>query len=184
MQLEYPAAYTRSTSAGQSRLALCSLDSLCKAVAAFRPDVVVSIFSRRYPAPSLPHVSQERLCFHDIEQPTLGAFGPQPAHVRHFLDVLAARPECMLIQCHRGLSRSPAFAVVALVHSGLSPSDACQRVRQAVPHASPNRWLIRLADAALGLDGALKQAVASSFAFNRNRVGPIGPAAGFVRIER
>ena len=164
------------------QIAIASRDALSVAIDAFCPDVVVSIFSRRYPAPSLCDVSQERLCFHDVEVPTLGAFGPQPAHMRHFLDVLASAPERILIQCHRGLSRSPAFAVVALVHSGLSPSDACQRVRQAVPHVSPNRWVVRLADAALGLDGSLKQAVASGFTFNRNRIGPIGPAAGFVRI--
>ena len=164
------------------QIAIASRDAVSVAVDAFLPDVVVSIFSCRYPAPSVPDVSQERFCFHDIEVPTLGAFGPQPAHVRHFLDVLASAPERILIQCHRGLSRSPAFAIVAMVHAGASPSEACERVRQAIPHASPNRWVIRLADAALGLDGSLKQAVASGFTFKRNRIGPIGLAAGFVRI--
>lgn len=62
----------------------------------------------------------------------------------------AAHGPRILIRCHAGLGRSPALAIVALMAMGLDARAAVEAVAMAVPEASPNRLVLRHAEAILG----------------------------------
>lgn len=95
--------------------------------------------------------------FHDIENEVQGYVAPTKQqivqvleHTKHLEDA-----DRLLVHCHAGKSRSPAMAIGILVQSGLSPTEAFERVRAVRPELIPNRLMIRLIDKFLGLDGNL-----------------------------
>lgn len=69
----------------------------------------------------------------------------------------ALRPARLVVHCHMGQSRSPAFAyVVHALHLGPGrEAEAFDRMRHSTPGCWPNALLIELADVHLGLGGAL-----------------------------
>jgi len=56
----------------------------------------------------------------------------------------------MLMHCHAGLGRSPAMAIVALMVIGLDAKASVEAMAVAMPEASPNRLVLRHAEAILG----------------------------------
>ena len=69
----------------------------------------------------------------------------------------------MLVQCWAGVSRSTAAAyVVACALEGEGrEADVARRLREAAPFATPNPLIVALADAQLGREGRMVEAVAA-----------------------
>ena len=66
----------------------------------------------------------------------------------------------MLIHCYAGISRSPAAALIAMVLDAPGREQAAAlTLREAAPHAQPNRLLIELSDDLLGRGGRLVAAL-------------------------
>ncbi|ACA18505.1 protein tyrosine phosphatase-like protein [Methylobacterium sp. 4-46] len=159
-------------------IATTSLDALAESIDAWKPDLVVSVRSPGRGTLLIPTVPVLPLAFHDIEAAFDGRMdGPSPRHLGVFLDVLGLRPGRLLIHCTQGLSRSPALALVAAV--ALTPEDACRRMSAAHPKAAPNRRVLALGGAALGVGTALVAAASPVFAQPRARYGAVGLPAGF-----
>ncbi|MCJ2035529.1 hypothetical protein [Methylobacterium sp. J-068] len=58
--------------------------------------------------------------------------------------------ERLLIHCEAGLGRAPALGLVALMAMGMDAMAAVEAMAKAVPEASPNRLVLRHAEAILG----------------------------------
>ena len=148
------------------RFAVASIDAVTTALSTWEPTVVVTAHRPTMRVPPFTGVQHLRLAFHDVER---GAKRPgvqraRPEHVAAMLKLLDdARPERVLLQCTAGLSRSPALALIAMVHAGSTVADACAALHRVIPHASPNRWVLRIGDNVLGLDGALMNGAADTF---------------------
>ena len=113
-------------------------------------------------AGSVEGVQRLQLTFHDISEPQPGL---QPV-TEHDVEQLLAfgrswyRTAPMLIQCWAGVSRSTAAAyAIACMLSSSEEDRIAQRLRVAAPFATPNRRLIALADAALGRQGRMIEAI-------------------------
>ncbi|MHA7872274.1 MAG: tyrosine phosphatase family protein, partial [Hyphococcus sp.] len=67
----------------------------------------------------------------------------------------------ILIHCNEGAARSMAIAYILLcaIDRDHSEKDLAARLRQAAPHADPNLLLISEADAALGRDDRMVEAI-------------------------
>ncbi len=106
-----------------------------------------------------------RLSLADIDTPDDEHAAPEEAHVRALLRFARAwdRREPMVIHCFAGVSRSTAAALI--VACALNPAreerEAAQALRDASPTATPNKLLIRHADAILSRQGRLIGAVAA-----------------------
>ncbi|WP_264048934.1 ParB N-terminal domain-containing protein [Methylobacterium flocculans] len=149
----------------------------------------MSVHSPAWPVQPLPGVPHLRLSFNDAEWDGTTSFdgslnrrGIEACtrfHVRRFLSFLHERaPQRILVHCHAGLSRSPALAIVALVHAGMTVEAACQAVAHAVPEASPNRRVVKCADGELDLDSALVDRVVRTFDHRRGAHGAVEQATG------
>lgn len=167
-----------------TQLAIASADALRLAFETWKPDAVVTVHKPTTRVLPLTGVRHLRLAFHDVERAVKpGIHRAQAMHVAALLNLIDDKPERLLIQCTAGLSRSPALAIIAAVRLGASVVDACQAMRAAVPHASPNRWVLRVGDHALGLDGALTGYASSAFEFRRTAYGVLGHRAGFAILS-
>ena len=80
----------------------------------------------------------------------------------------------LLVHCIGGYGRSPAVAVGILVQHGQSVASAWAEVRRQRPQCAPNRLLIALFDAAIGMGGALSGKAASGGARDHDRRTPGG----------
>lgn len=67
----------------------------------------------------------------------------------------------LLIHCHQGVARSTAAAYIILctVESECCEKALADRLRHAAPHAEPNLLLVSEADAALGRDDRMVEAI-------------------------
>jgi len=144
----------------------------------FNPTHLISIIQPELQPERPPEIDPERhlrVATHDIVAPDGYSVVPGREHVRSILQFLGdwEPPHGdLLVHCYAGVSRSTATALLAhfLKTGGLETGDAdasAAALRQAAPHASPNRLLIQLADEVLELKGALVRAV--------DRMGPRGP---------
>lgn len=61
----------------------------------------------------------------------------------------------ILIHCQGGISRSPAFAIGALVKQGMSIQEACDYVHAQRPNMAPNKLILQHCEKYLQLDGLL-----------------------------
>jgi predicted protein tyrosine phosphatase len=109
-----------------------------------------------------------RLEFADIDWEGAGQL-PATAHdirrLIEFAGVVRAAGGTTLVHCEAGISRSTAAAYIlhaVLLGTG-QEREALQATLAAVPDGRPNRWMVRLADEALGSDGRLVQALEERF---------------------
>ena len=88
---------------------------------------------------------------------------PEERHIEEILAFFRAwdRQAPLLIHCYAGVSRSTAAAFTGIC--ALAPdrdeSEIAQAIRSASPTATPNPRLVALADAALGRQGRMVEAV-------------------------
>lgn len=101
----------------------------------------------------------------DIIAPIRGMTEPAENHVRQLIAFVDSwdRMQPMVIHCFAGISRSTAGAFISLCH--LTPKEdemeLAQRIRRLSRVASPNPRLVELADAVLGRDGRMVEAIRS-----------------------
>ncbi len=140
---------------------ICSLEEMAGHVRALRPGRLVSLLAPEEQPPTPPEIRAElhlRVGLHDITQPVEGMLAPEAHHLAELVDFLrdAGPDESLLLHCMAGVSRSPAAALVALALANPGrEAEAAERLRRVAPHAQPNRRMIALADALLGLEGRL-----------------------------
>ena len=105
------------------------------------------------------------LSLHDIADPQEGMTLPGEEHMRTLLDFAESwdRARPLVVNCYAGISRSTASAYI--IATALRPSrdedELAQALRRASPSATPNPRLIALADAMLGRQGRMVEAVQS-----------------------
>ena len=104
-----------------------------------------------------------RIGINDIVAPEEGCIVPEQSHVLEVIEFLRGwRAEGrVLIHCWAGVSRSTATAFIAMcLWNEGRERDAAAAIRQAAPHAQPNRRIVQLADQLLGRDGRMTAAIA------------------------
>ncbi len=88
---------------------------------------------------------------------------PNRRHIESLLDFIEtwSADDPILIHCWAGISRSTAAALITLCRFNQEAEEAAlaQLVRDAAPHAHPNRLMIQHADELLGRRGRLIAAV-------------------------
>jgi len=76
---------------------------------------------------------------------------PQAHHIQAMAAWMERHgPMRLIVQCHAGLGRAPSLAIVAAIMAGHEPHEAVRAVHGAVPEASPNRLILRHAEAITG----------------------------------
>ena len=148
-------------------LHVCSLARLHDTVAALDASHVVTLINAATVFERPPSVAAERHLFigvSDIVEPLDGHILPAEEHVSRLLDFVRAWPrqKPLVIHCYLGISRSTAAAFIAAC--ALAPhrreADIAEALRRASGIATPNRRLVAVADALLGRDGRMVEAIA------------------------
>lgn len=143
------------------------LSAVPDAIQSHAPSHLVSLLSAQYMIETPGGVHPERhlkLSVHDIADP-LADQAPAAEHVERLIAFGrswdASSP--MLVHCWAGVSRSTAAAYTMLCDKAGPGAELeiALRLRENGPHAQPNRLIVRLADAALGRDGAMVRAIES-----------------------
>jgi len=150
-----------------SRIFVCGLDDMPHHVERLSPTRLISLV----PAEEQPRTPARirssdhlRVLVDDVDQPDVSPAAPAPAHIELLVEFLRASlpTESILIHCVAGVSRSPAAALIAMALAAPGHEREAARILRAQgPFVSPNRLLIRLADVALGRNGALVHALES-----------------------
>jgi predicted protein tyrosine phosphatase len=148
---------------------VCPLSRVGELVAARAPARIVSLLDPEFETPATGdgyagrHL---RLSFHDIHLPAAGQILPAPVHVRELLGFLAAwgGTGTILVHCRAGIGRSTAAAFIAacLLRPDATEHDLALALRRASPLARPNETLIRIADAEMGRNGRMSEAIAAT----------------------
>lgn len=144
-----------------SGIIVSSYDKAEAAYKQFRPAYVVSILGPDDgPARSFDGLPQERL----VELRSNCSDAKENGPCCQVLIDLAAkwdRSAPILIHCHQGVARSMAAAYILLcaAQSERCENEIAAELRKAAPHADPNILLISEADAMLGRDDRMVEAI-------------------------
>ena len=122
------------------------------------PETMISTPDRISPDKHL-QVPINDIAHHDAE-----LVPPGHDHIENiltFIDTWSHDDAPILIHCWAGISRSTATALITLCQRNPNASEhtLAQTLRDAAPHAHPNRLMIKLADEILGRQGRLVSAV-------------------------
>jgi predicted protein tyrosine phosphatase len=135
-------------------------------VAIYAPERIVSLLDPNYAFPETgpAYFSQHlRLSFHDIHLSAEDQVLPTAKHIDVLLDFLSlwSRQAPILIHCRAGIGRSTAAAfITACLHNPHADElEIAITLRRASPLARPNEILIKLADAAMGRNGRMSNAI-------------------------
>jgi predicted protein tyrosine phosphatase len=148
------------------RLHVCSLRLIEDAVRASGARSLVTLINVGTPVSRPEAILPDRHLFlgiSDITEPLPGHVFPAEEHVRQLLEFARAwdKHEPLLVHCFAGVSRSTAAAFI--IACALAPnrreSDIARAIRAASPTATPNRRLVIIADALLGRDGRMVDAI-------------------------
>jgi predicted protein tyrosine phosphatase len=158
---------------------VCNLHDMPGHVDALGPSHLVSLVAPPEQPPTPPGIQIERhlrLEIHDITEPMDGYILPDVEHMELLIGFLREwrhEEAPLLVHCVAGISRSMAAAMIALViKAGGNEMAAAQRIREAAPHAYPNRRMIALADELLGCGGRL---IAARDAMGPADISAFGP---------
>lgn len=158
---------------------ICSLAEMPGHVRALQPSHLVSLLSTAEQPPTPDGFEPERhhrVEVNDISEPMAGYVLPQDDHISGLIGFLDGwqGDTPLLIHCFAGISRSTAAALIALTlrHDGRE-EEAALRLREAAPHAQPNRRIVELADARLGRNGRLLSALAAMGGATLSAYGPL-----------
>lgn len=128
-------------------------------------DAIVSINDPDEPTPPLPATARLlRLEFYDLDRPFENYTEPQPEHVQQLLELARTHLDAnsrVLVHCHAGISRSAAAALILAIALGQEPYVAIDQVVNGPGKGLPNKLLLALAEAPLGLPGLAEQAWAA-----------------------
>lgn len=149
------------------RIHVCSLARLHDTVAASGASHVVTLINDGTLVKRPTTIDADRHLFiavGDVVAPTDGMILPEADHVERLIAFVQgwdqAKP--MVIHCFAGISRSTAAAFITLCHldPGRPEREIAGAIRQLSPIASPNPRLVALADALLGREGRMVEAIA------------------------
>jgi predicted protein tyrosine phosphatase len=151
-----------------------------------RPAAVVTLLAPDQPGPRLdPALPSLRLSFHDVPAAHPALTAPDAAAIASLLEFAAALPPeaTLLAHCWMGISRSPAAAYIlaCAASPAVSEETIARRLRAAAPSATPNLLMVKLADAHLGRDGRMVDAI---LRLGRGADAQIGPPFAFETIHR
>jgi predicted protein tyrosine phosphatase len=153
---------SQSEVAGQGIIFVSGLNNLSMTVETVRAAHLVSLvpdYEQPLTPPSILPNRHLRLELDDIDAPVDGLVLPQPGHVADLIEFIRSwkveRP--MLIHCAAGVSRSMAAAF----GSGAEEMSVARYLRNAAPHARPNRRIVALADEILDRRGSFLAALDS-----------------------
>jgi predicted protein tyrosine phosphatase len=147
---------------------VCSLSAVADTATRIRASRLITLLG---PGPTIdtpPHIDPAhhlRLTFNDINGPREGLIHPNELHIEDIIAHARAWDQAapLLIHCWAGISRSTATALI--VACALRPKvderHFTNALRQASLTATPNPWMINLADQMLGRNGRLSIAVAA-----------------------
>ena len=146
---------------GLSRVAdMISLHAPTRVVSLLDPD---SAFPELGPAYAGRHL---RLRFHDAHAGGDGLVMPRPEDIARLIGFIeAGEPlDPILIHCRAGIGRSTAagFVAACLRNPSVSEHELAVTLRRVAPFARPNEEVIRLADAVMGRDGRMSEAIRST----------------------
>ena len=146
---------------------VCPLHLVASEAERLKPSGLVTLLSPLATVPVRPsHLPVEQhlvRLFHDIPEPRDDLIAPSQDDVAAVIAFAHAwdRTAPLLIHCFAGVSRSTAAAYISalVLNPGLDEDDLADRLRAASPTATPNRQMIALADAMLGRNGRMVDAI-------------------------
>lgn len=147
-------------------LVVCPLSLLQDTAAATGAKRVLTVINAGTPVERPAEIDPEHhlfLGFNDIAMPMEGMTPPGEEHVRAILDFGRDwdRESPMIVHCFAGISRSTASAyMIALaLNPELDERELAHELRWRAPSATPNPRLIEIADAVLGRQGRMVDAI-------------------------
>jgi predicted protein tyrosine phosphatase len=100
---------------------------------------------------------------HDICEPADGMICPDETHIAGYFEFVRRwdRATPIVVHCFAGISRSTAaaFAAFCELRPDLDEHEIARRLRRRSPEATPNVRIVSIADAILGREGRMVQAV-------------------------
>ena len=108
--------------------------------------------------PQIPREAHLRLGVDDITEHQVASVLVEEPDIRQLVQFIEAwDPEegALLTHCYAGVSRSTATALIAHYVKGGDAYLSATSLRDAAPHAAPNRRIISIADHVLGCGGSL-----------------------------
>ncbi len=149
------------------RLIICPLAQLDAALA-LAPSHVLTLLAPGAEIPSCPTIALAGrlvLRFNDINGPAEGLTHASRKDIETLIAFAQSwrGPAPFVAHCWAGISRSTAAAyiIACLHHAPGNEQDLALRLRHAAPQATPNPWMIALADDILGRSGRMTQAITS-----------------------
>ncbi|MCC0030264.1 MAG: tyrosine protein phosphatase [Brucellaceae bacterium] len=148
-------------------IVVSSLSRLAETAEAHGASHMVTLINRGTPVTRPAGIAADNhlfLAFNDIVEPIAGMTPPGEAHVRDLIDFTADwdRASPILIHCFAGISRSTAAAYITALalNPALDETHLARHLRTASPSATPNARLVAIADAVLGREGRMVDAIA------------------------
>lgn len=167
---------------------ICNLQELPEHAVSLTPSHLVSLVSMEEQPPTPRGITPDRhlrVVVNDISTPTEGYVLAGEEHIDRLIAFVGDwHPDdgALLIHCMAGISRSTAAALITLVvKSPGREQEAGRHLREAAPHAFPNRRLITLADQQLGCEGRL---IAARDAMGAPRLAFSGPLVSLPLLDR
>ena len=147
-----------------ARIFVCGLYEMPMHAERVRPQRLISLVPE-HEQPDTPAViapgDHLRLIVDDVSVAGASPHAPDPRHIRALVRFLRETDgRSVMMHCMAGVSRSTAAALIALaLEAPGREHEAATLLRNAAPHARPNRLMIELADRALRRKGRLVAAL-------------------------
>jgi predicted protein tyrosine phosphatase len=149
-----------------SAILVTPLSAVSETMRRYQPSHLITLLSPDFMIETPEGFAPERhlrLSLNDIVEAEPGRVPPHEDHIAQIMEFSrtwdARQP--LLVHCWAGVSRSMASAFAILCERAPRGSEfrIAQEIRERAPHANPNRLIVRLADAYLGREGAMVEAV-------------------------
>ena len=145
---------------------VCAKSQVPDAARRLRPSHLITLLDPADEMPTPDEVPGHRhlkLGMHDISAARADFIAPDEAHVRELIAFARGwdRNQPMLIHCWAGISRSTAsaFAIACMLNEPGREGDVARLLRASAAHAQPNTRIVAIADALLGRNGNMVDAV-------------------------
>jgi predicted protein tyrosine phosphatase len=149
-----------------SAIYVCPLSRLGETVYRTGARHIVTLLNRETPVdrPESVELGNHLLLgMHDICDPADGMVCPSEEHVETFLNFVGRwdRRTPVVIHCYAGISRSTAaaFSAYCAMRPDLDEARIARLIRERSPEATPNARIVQMADAILGREGRMIEAV-------------------------
>ena len=145
---------------------VCPLSQLAPTVATSGASHLITLINVATPVERPQTIPAENHLFigiNDIVEPADGMVLAADDHVSALIDFVERwdKKRPLVVHCFAGISRSTAGAFIALcvARPGRDERAIARALRRASPLATPNAWLVAIADRLLGRDGRMIAAI-------------------------